>query len=157
MMSRLQVDPFVFLFERELNKLANEISLYDDESDLWKLQGGISNTAGNLCLHLCGNLQHYIGVMLGHSDFVRNRALEFSARNVSKENLLSEVKQTKDVVLSTLNKLTDQDLHKTYPEEVLGYPMTTLFFFNHLFGHFGYHLGQVNYHRRIVSKQLSKS
>jgi hypothetical protein len=154
-MSRVQVDPFVFLFERELKKLENEINLYSDEADLWRLQGAIANTAGNLCLHLCGNLQHYIGAMLGKTEYVRNRAEEFNAKNISKAKLIAEVVKTRQAVLLTLEKLDDQVLQLTYPEQVLGYPMTTIFFLNHLYGHFGYHLGQINYHRRIISSQTS--
>lgn len=151
-MKNTLIDSFVFLFERELDKLEAEIKQYTDEASLWKLEGDIKNTAGNLCLHLCGNLQQYIGAHLGHSGYLRNRPLEFSAKGVSRAVLLKEVQKTKQVVSATLKKMNDDALRQIYPEEVLGYPMTTVFFLTHLFGHFGYHLGQINYHRRITSK-----
>lgn len=142
---------FIFLFERDLDKLASEIERYPDDDTLWKTAGDITNPAGNLCLHLCGNLQHYISVRLGASEYQRNRPLEFSAKGLTKAELLSEIRTTKDSILNTLRQLDDVSLYDHYPEEVLGYPMTTVFFLNHLFGHFGYHLGQINYHRRIIA------
>lgn len=150
-MENVLVNSFVFLFERELGKLHHEIDQYQDEKLLWQTAGQIANPPGNLCLHLCGNLQIYIGATLGHSGYIRNRPYEFSARDLSKDQLIAEIARTKTAVMSALKNLDDAALHKQYPEEVLGYPMTTVFFLNHLFGHFGYHLGQINYHRRMIA------
>lgn len=144
-------DTFIFLFERDLDKLENEIRQYPDETSIWKLQGEIKNTAGNLCLHLCGNLQHYVGALLGNSGYQRNRPFEFSAKGIPRETLLLEIAKTRKVVSATLQKLNESSLAAIYPEETLGYPMTTAFFLTHLFGHLGYHLGQINYHRRLVA------
>jgi uncharacterized damage-inducible protein DinB len=141
---------FAQLFERDLNKLEQEIGLYADESLLWKKEAGINNSAGNLCLHLCGNLQHYIGAQLGKSGYQRNRPNEFAATGIAKSTLITEIQQTRKVVTGVLQKLNEVSLEETYPEEVFGYPMTTGFFLIHLFGHFGYHLGQINYHRRLI-------
>jgi hypothetical protein len=69
-------------FLRDLEKLKTEISSFKDESNLWKISGDIKNSAGNLCLHLCENLQHFIGAVLGNSGCVRNRDAEFSRKNV---------------------------------------------------------------------------
>lgn len=148
-------DLLAFLFERDLGKLETEIGQYMDINTIWKVDGDIKNTAGNLCLHICGNLQHYIGTQLGQSGYQRNRPLEFSAKGISKERLIDEIKKTKEVVLNTLNKLDDDALQKLYPEEALGYPMTTLFFLIHLAGHLNYHLGQINYHRRLIAASPS--
>ena len=142
---------FVFLFERDLTKLESEISQYADDGALWKVTGQITNPAGNLCLHLCGNLQYYLGTVLGKTGYVRNRPLEFSAKGISRDALMAEIVRTKKAVAETLGKLDDDQLAQSYPEDVLGYPMTTSFFLNHLFGHLGYHLGQVNYHRRLTT------
>lgn len=140
------------LFDRELTALEKEISLYPTEEAIWKLDGDIKNTTGNLCLHLCGNLQHFIGTVLGHTGYVRNRDYEFAARGVAREQLLREVQTTKTVIKATLLKLNDQVLQKEYPLQHLGYPMTTAYFLIHLFGHFTYHLGQINYHRRLITR-----
>lgn len=151
-MKNTLIDTFVFLFERELDKLEAEIKQYPDEASVWKLEGDIKNPGGNLCLHLCGNLQQYIGEQLGHSGYKRNRPLEFSARDVPRAQLLNEVQKTRLVVSTTLKKLNDESIRQMYPEEVLGYPMTTVFFLTHLLAHLGYHLGQINYHRRLIGR-----
>lgn len=150
-MNQVLINSFIFLFERELGKLETEISQYPDESSLWKVSGQIINPPANLCLHLCGNMQHYIGTLLGNTGYIRNRPREFSERNITKAELLNEIQRTKLAVATTLKKLDDADLYKIYPEETLGYQMTTVYFLNHLFGHFSYHLGQINYHRRIIA------
>ncbi|HJS50364.1 MAG TPA: DinB family protein [Pyrinomonadaceae bacterium] len=142
----------VELYERDLGKLQEEIGHYSDEADLWKTSEGISNSAGNLCLHLNGNLKHFFGAVLGNNGYIRDRDAEFATKNVSKTEMLADVDATRHVVLSTLAELTDEDLAKPYPIEVFGQPMTTGYFLTHLTTHFNYHLGQINYHRRLVAK-----
>jgi uncharacterized damage-inducible protein DinB len=139
------------LYERDLNKLKEEIELYTDEADLWKTGGDIINPAGNLCLHLTGNLKHFFGAVLGGTGYVRTRDAEFSTKNVAKSELLQGIDEAKSVVLSTLEKLTDEDFAKTYPIEVFGKPMTTGFFLTHLATHLNWHLGHINYHRRLLA------
>lgn len=141
------------LYERDLDKLKAEIGMYSDEADLWKTSGEITNSAGNLTLHLIGNLKHFIGAVLGGSGFVRDRDAEFSIGGVLPSELLAEIEATSSVVKSTLEKLNDADLAKTYPIEVFGHPMTTEFFLVHLATHLNYHLGQINYHRRLLAKK----
>lgn len=142
----------VELYERDLNKLKTEIEQFADESDLWKTGEGITNSAGNLSLHLTGNLQHFIGGVLGGSGYVRDRDAEFSSTGISRTELLSNIETTIEVLTHTLEKLTDDDFAKTYPIEVFGHPMTTGYFLTHLATHFNYHLGQINYHRRLLAK-----
>lgn len=139
------------ILERDLSKLESEINLYPDEDSIWKLQGEIKNSGGTLCLHICGNLQHFIGAILGNSGYVRNREHEFAARNVPRADLIKEISQTKTAVRSALEQLNVEALTKDFPIEVFGKPMTTMFFLIHLAGHLNYHLGQVNYHRRIIA------
>ncbi len=140
------------IFERDLDKLAKEIELYKKESDMWLLPNGISNTGGNLCLHLVGNLQHFIGNVLGGSNYKRDRKAEFEDKNVLVSSLLLEIETTKKVVEKTLSNLSQTELEANYPVEVFGKPMSTTFFLIHLSGHLAYHLGQINYHRRILSQ-----
>ena len=139
------------ILERDLQKLAEEIAGYTNESLIWKIMPGISNSAGNLCLHLCGNLQHFIGAVLGGSGYIRNRDAEFSQKDIPREKLLLEIQETKNVVRETLMKLDPSLVTKNFPQDVLGKAHTTEFFLIHLIAHFNYHLGQVNYHRRLVS------
>lgn len=145
-------DTLTQIYERDLEKLKTEIGKYSDEADLWKTTGEISNSAGNLTLHLFGNLNHFIGAVLGGSDYVRNRDAEFSEAGVSKEKLIAEIDKAIVVVTATLKDLTDEDFAKLYPIEVFVHPMTTEFFLVHLATHLNYHLGQINYHRRLLSR-----
>jgi len=139
------------LYERDLNKLKSEIEQYANEADLWKMSGEIPNSGGNLALHLIGNMRHFFGSLLGDTGYVRDRDREFSEAGVSREKLLADIETTLDEVKGTLEKLTAADLSKDYPVEVFGHPMTTEYFVVHLATHFNYHLGQINYHRRLMS------
>jgi hypothetical protein len=138
------------LMLRDLAKLRQEIEAYPTNESLWTIQGEIKNPTGNLCLHLCGNLQHYIGAVLGKSGYVRNRDAEFSTRGVPKEALLKEIDATLAIVTRTLENLEPSLLDQEYPENVFNRSMTSGYFLIHLAGHLNYHLGQVNYHRRLV-------
>lgn len=139
------------LYERDLNKLVSEIEQFSDEADLWKTSGDITNSAGNLSLHLAGNLQHFIGAILGDSGYARDRDAEFSSSGIPKQQLLEKIDAALKVVGPTLEKLTSEDFAKTYPLEVFGHPMTTGYFLVHLATHLNYHLGQINYLRRALT------
>ena len=140
------------LFERDLNKLKSEIEQYPDEADLWKKGGSIPNSGGNLCLHLCGNLRHFIGATLGASGYVRDRDLEFSNDGVSRATLLGEVDATIADVVATLAKISDETLGSDYPIDVFGKgAFRTDWFLVHLSTHLNYHLGQIDYHRRLLA------
>ncbi|WP_242928290.1 DinB family protein [Pontibacter vulgaris] len=138
------------ILTRDLEKLYNEIDAFTAEANLWKTTGNITNSAGNLCLHLCGNLNTYIGAKLGDSGYERNRPAEFSSKDVPKAELLKQVEQTREMVAKTLQQLQPADLEQNYPEQVLDKPMTTAFFLVHLTTHLSYHLGQINYLRRVL-------
>lgn len=140
----------ITLFTRDLNSLKKEINSYSNESTLWLVPEGISNSAGNLCLHLVGNLNHFIGATLGNTGYVRQRDLEFSLNDVPKEKLILQVNDTIEVVVSTLDGLSDSDLQQEYKHRVFKEPMTTEYFLVHLTMHLAYHLGQINYHRRLL-------
>jgi uncharacterized damage-inducible protein DinB len=139
------------LFERDIQRLYNEIQSYTSEQALWVLPPmTIHNSAGNLALHLCGNLNHFIGATLGNTGYVRDRDSEFSTKDVPKAELLSAIENTKSAVITALEGLNDEQLNEDYPFEPLGYRMTTDYFLIHLSGHLNYHLGQINYHRRLL-------
>jgi hypothetical protein len=141
----------ITLFNRDLNRLYKEIEAYTDEAIIWQKAEGITNPAGNLCLHLVGNLNEYIGRQIGRIPYQRNRPLEFSATGVPQTELLTMVKNTQEVVEMALIDMRKSDFLDKYPENVLGYDMTVHYFLVHLNGHLNYHLGQINYHRRILS------
>jgi uncharacterized damage-inducible protein DinB len=138
------------IFERDLIKLKTEISSYGDESKLWRVEKSITNSAGNLCLHLMGNLNTYIGAEFGNTGYIRNRELEFAKKGVSKQDLETGIDATALVVKESLNKLSDADLLLDYPQIILGQKLTTGLFLVHLATHLTYHLGQINYHRRLI-------
>jgi uncharacterized damage-inducible protein DinB len=138
------------LFQRDLENLKTEISSYKDEENLWEISGDVKNSAGNLCLHLCGNLQHFIGAVLGNSGYIRNRDAEFNRKNVPLKELVKEIELTTTDVVKTLKKLKEVQLGEKFPINVFGYEMTTEYFLIHLITHLNYHLGQINYHRRLL-------
>ena len=144
-------ESLIEIFERDLNKLKAEIDLYKDESSLWIVKEGIGNSAGNLCLHLMGNLNHFIGAVLGNSGYIREREKEFSLKNIPRQQLIASIENTIPIVTETLHSLTEADLEKHFPIEVFGKPMKTDFFLLHLTTHLAYHLGQINYHRRLLA------
>ncbi len=125
------------LILRELRAFRREIEAYANERDLWALPPGISNSGGTLALHLAGNLQHYVGARLGGTDYVRHRDLEFSRREVDRAELLHGLDAAAAAVERTFDRLTDA-------------PSTGEWLI-HLAVHLGYHLGQVDYHRRMVT------
>ena len=145
-------ETLIKLFNRDLNKLKTEIELYKNETNLWELDTNISNCAGNLCLHIVGNLNAFIGAGLGNTGYVRQRDLEFSLKNVPRTELLRQINDVIIVVESTLRTLTNEDIQKEYKRRVFEDTMTTEFFLVHLVAHLSYHLGQINYHRRLLDR-----
>ncbi|NML68932.1 DinB family protein [Chryseobacterium sp. RP-3-3] len=138
------------LYSRDLNKLKTEIESYRNESSIWKTDKNIANSAGNLCLHLVGNLNTYFGTELGNTGYIRNRELEFSLKDVPRTELIEKVMATISMVDDVLSRLTSEDLEKEYPLVIFEDKMTTGYFLIHLITHLDYHLGQINYHRRLL-------
>ena len=143
-------EAFLFLYKRDLLNLKKEIESYRNESNLWILEGQIKNTAGNLALHLCGNLQHFIGHVLGGTDYIRNRDLEFATKDVPKEEIIQEIDITIQTLEEVIPKLDESAIDQAFPIQVFKEPYTIFQMIVHLQGHLNYHLGQVNYHRRII-------
>ena len=145
----MYIDTLIKIFTRDLNTLKKEIILYENESNLWVLNKSITNSAGNLCLHLVGNLNHFIGSVIGNTGYERQRSQEFSLKDVPRDLLLTQINDTILVVEDALKTLNVTDLDDLYPIEVFNEPMTTEYFLTHLVHHLSYHLGQINYHRRL--------
>lgn len=144
------INEFKELFERDFDRLYTEINSYSSLDNLWKTEQSISNSGGNLCLHLLGNTQHFIGKEIGGFAYVRDREREFSAKGIAKAELLSEIAFARDIVSKSLEGMDDCLWPKIYPLQVFGKPMTYGYFLTHLYGHLNYHLGQINYHRRLI-------
>lgn len=139
---------FLETIQRDVEKFQSEIRLFPDEK-LWKVQGDIKNSAGTLALHLTGNLKHFIGAMLGNTGYVRQRDNEFSDTNIPKEQLLQGLSEAAAVVTQTLASLSDEKLSAIFPIEFAGRQVTTFQMLLHITTHLNYHLGQVNYLRRM--------
>jgi uncharacterized damage-inducible protein DinB len=145
------------LFTRDLRKLHDEIGAYSSEEKIWSVEKGIANSAGNLCLHLIGNLNTYIGKELGHTNYIRNRPLEFSQKNVPKKILLNQINETLQVVNDTLAKVDERTLSDEYPILVFEKTKSIRHTLIHLATHLTWHLGQINYHRRLLDQPPSRN
>jgi uncharacterized damage-inducible protein DinB len=138
------------LITRDLNKLKSEIENYTREENIWMVDKHIANSAGNLCLHLIGNLNTYIGNELGGTNYIRNRDLEFSLKNIPRSELVNKISGAIEMVEQVLTSLNEVELSKEYPILVLDTKTSTEYLLVHLATHLAYHLGQVNYHRRFL-------
>jgi len=138
------------IFRRDLGKLRQEIESYKNEDNIWKIDKAIKNPAGNLALHLVGNLNTYIGAALGDHQYSRDRDAEFSLKNIPKAELLRMIDETIIVVDRSLDKISEGQLEEDFPMLVFKEKTTTSYMLVHLVAHLGYHLGQVNYHRRLI-------
>jgi len=144
------IETLKILFNRDLKRVIKEIEEYNNEVDIWKIKRQINNSGGNLCLHLVGNLKTYIGKELGKTNYIRNRELEFSAKNVSRQELIKKVESTIEIITQTLNNLNENILATEYPILVFDNKTSTEYLLVHLATHLTYHLGQINYHRRMI-------
>lgn len=138
------------LFINYLKQLKEEISSYKSETDVWQLKGGIKNTPGNLAMHICGNLQYNFGALISGSGYKRNRDYEFSQKDTPKQVILNEIETTSTVVSNAFSKLTADDMVKPFPSDIYGEGQTIGPVILRLAFHFTYHLGQINYHRRLM-------
>lgn len=140
------------LFERDLKRLQTELNAYSKEENIWKVDGNIANSTGTLVLHLLGNLNHFVGAVMGGSGYIRDREAEFSLRGVPQTEMSEAIDETIKVVTKALEYFPEGKFSEPYPLVVFAEPMTYEYFMFHLVGHLNYHLGQVNYHRRLLDK-----
>jgi len=139
------------LLVRDLNKVKLEVEQYRNDKNIWRTENSISNSAGNLCLHLVGNLNTFIGAELGKTGYIRNRDLEFSLKDVPRNELIKQIEETIKMVNHSIDQLTEEDLENDYPEvKVLENDRSVKYMLIYLSSHLAYHLGQINYHRRLL-------
>jgi uncharacterized damage-inducible protein DinB len=141
------------LLLRELDGFSREVSLFPDDAGLWLTVPGITNSAGNLTLHVAGNLQHFVGKVLGGHAYVRDRDAEFSRRSGTRAEVLAEIRKTAEVVQDVLSELPESRLAEDFPESLMGMRIPADQFLLHLCVHAGFHLGQAGYVRRMVTGQ----
>ena len=147
----MQIDSLRHVLLRELRALRREIEAYPDDDTPWRQVPGAPNVGGTLALHLAGNLQHYVGARLGGTGYVRDRDAEFSLRDVKRDEILRTVDAAVDAVDRTLSRLDAGVLARPFPEPIGGCTVETGDFLLHLAAHFAFHLGQIDYHRRLVT------
>lgn len=137
----------LYLFE--LDNLTKEINAYTNEENIWVKKNGINNSAGNLCLHVVGNINHFLGATIIKNGYLRNRDEEFSLNGVPKAQLLASIEALKPMVKEVFDSLQEADLDKIYPIDFMG-SNTTDFYLTRFLAHLSYHVGQISYHRRIL-------
>ena len=136
---------------RDINAVRRELEAYPDERSVWALPPGVANSGGTLALHLAGNLQHFFGAVLGGSGYKRDRAAEFSKRDVPRSALIVELEAAIVGVGLGMSQVSEARLAEDFPEAIAGYRVVTEEWLIHLVSHLGYHLGQIDYHRRLVT------
>lgn len=143
---------FVALFTRDLARLARQLDAFDD-AQLWQVLPGVTNSAGNLMLHLNGNLRAFIGLRIGGVAYERDRPREFAATNVPRAEIAADLASLAVLIPQVLAAVTAERWDELFPDNVLGTPLSNRHFTLHLYGHLNYHLGQIDYLRRVLSGQ----
>ena len=138
------------LFTRDLNRLRKQIASFSNDEALWQTLPGVINPAGNLALHLEGNLREYVGRQLGQQPYNRTRDLEFSLKGLSRDEVGSRLEELSQTIPSIIERLSLDQMEMEYPQVVLDVAMTTQQFLFHLYGHLNWHLGQIDYLRRML-------
>jgi uncharacterized damage-inducible protein DinB len=136
---------------RELEAFAREVELFPDDESLWRTVPGVTNSAGNLALHVCGNLKHFVGAVLGGTGYVRERPAEFATRAGRREDVARQLRETAEVVAKVLARVPESTLAAPYPEAHDGVQLPCGRFLLHLSVHLAFHLGQAGYLRRATT------
>ena len=150
-------DDILVLLDRELASFAREIAMFPDDGTIWRIVPGVTNSAANLALHVSGNLQHYVGAVLGATGYVRNRELEFGRRSGTRSDVIAEIGKAADVVRGVLPRMAPGRMADPFPEAVGGVTPPTGLFLLHLAVHLSFHLGQAGYLRRVVTAENTSS
>src|SRR3982751_6613013 len=145
-------ETLVELYDQYIDKLRSEVKSFPDDRSLWKTSGDIPNSAGNLALHLIGNLNHFLGATISKNGYIRDRDSEFSSGGISKDQLLGEIAKVKKVVNDAVRSVAENEMQKTYPVQFQDKDVSTEYVLVYLLGHLNYHLGQIDYHRRLLAR-----
>lgn len=136
---------------RRVDFIGTKLEAFPDERLIWSRPAGLPNSAGTLTLHLAGNLRHFIGAVLGGDGYVRDREHEFSAAGISRHELIERIGAAETAIKDVLPRLTEARLAETFPVPILDHSIETGELLLQLSVHLAYHLGQVSYHRRMVT------
>lgn len=144
-------DELSALYARDLTRLIQQLNAFPDTATLWQTRAGITNSAGNLALHLEGNLREFIGRLLGHLDYQRDRPREFSDSGIEKAELIARLTAVRDEIPQVIAGLTVDELDADFPQVYVGRTLPNRQMLIHLAGHLSYHLGQIDYLRRVLT------
>lgn len=149
----INTEPYIWLFSNGLDKLREELLAYTDDDTLWLVSGAVKNSAGNLAQHLVGNLKTFIGREMGGFPYVRERDREFNERQYERTALLLMIDETKELIVQTLTAKDTEFMNRAFPADVVTIRegQTFGFMLAYLYAHLNYHLGQINYHRRLLN------
>ena len=145
------------LFARDLERVSQEITAFPSDEALWRTAAGVTNSAGNLALHVAGNLQYFVGTCMGRGSYVRNRQAEFSTREGTRAEVDSTLRAAIDAVNETLMTCSEATLNEPMPGAPGGIPMRTGMLLLHLVAHTAFHLGQAGYLRRLLAGEQAAS
>ena len=137
-------------YERDIRKLIEEVNLFSNEDNLWRTHGSVKNTSGNLVLHITGGLNYLVGTQLAQTGYVRNRDQEFTSKGVKKEYLIAGLEELIPMINKTLNAFTQEDMEAEYPLIFDDMKVSNSYVLLQLLLHLNYHLGQINYLRRML-------
>jgi hypothetical protein len=149
----MKMSDFVWQYNNSLDKLKEELLAYDDENTMWIIEKSIKNSAGHLAQHLVGNLKTFVGKYMGQIPYMRERDREFNERQFDRATLLRLIDETKEIISKSLVDKDVSFLELPFPKEavVVKDDQTNGFMLSYLYAHLNYHLGQVNYHRRLLN------
>jgi hypothetical protein len=114
-MSTTAAADFARILDRDLAALAGQIERYPDDESVWRVGSGITNSGGTLAIHLVGNLEHFVGSVLGGTGYVRDREAEFGDRNLPRTEILARIAHCREVIAETLGDLGDDAVFAPYP------------------------------------------
>ena len=118
------------------------------QQQIWWRPNSASNSAGNLTLHLCGNLRQWIISGLGGAPDVRMRDAEFAERGpLPRRVLIRRLQQTVRESLQILRRLPQEAITRHYI--IQGFHVTGLSAVFHVAEHFSYHAGQIIFITKI--------
>jgi|ERR1041384_2781872 hypothetical protein len=139
------------MYRRDLTRLAQHIEAFPDDAALWQTHPAVTNSAGNLALHIEGNLREFVGRQIGGNTYTRKRDLEFSSKGVSQQELLSRLADLKTLIPPIIENLSPEQLQTQYPQTIFERPTSTQELLISLYGHLNWHMGQIDYLRRIIT------
>lgn len=145
-------EQYIWLFRKGLNQIKEELLAYADEETLWIVEAAIKNSAGNLAQHLVGNLKLFVGKVMGGIDYKRERDREFNERQFTRAQLIDLLEETAVIIERSLRGKDAAFLDIAFPPEAVAIKddQTNGFMLTYLYAHLNYHLGQINYHRRLI-------